>query len=130
MPSSALKFTGAVAILASICVAMQLVWNHQMPQNMHLQNGFLLLGIFVVAVTAIHLLLLRSAKGDAQAFIRMFLAVTVFKFMFYIFLLLVFLLLTSENKQALILHFLFYYGVFTVLEVSFLYSEMQKQKKQ
>ena len=44
-------------------------------------------------------------------------------------LLLVFLLFSTENKQALILHFLFYYAVFTVLEVSMLYGEMQKGKK-
>ncbi len=129
MPSSPLKFIGSVALLASICAALQYYWNLQMPQNMHLQNGFLLLGIFVVSVTAIHLFLVSASNGDGQAFIRKFLAVTMFKFMFYIFILLVFLLLTSENKQALILHFLFYYAVFTVLEVSFLYSEIQKQKK-
>lgn len=129
MPSAAVKFTGSVLALAAVCAGLQLLWNQQMPANMHLKNGFLLLGIFVVAVTAIHLFLLRSAKGDGQAFIRKYLAVTMFKFMVYIFILQVFLLFSHENKQALILHFLFYYAVFTVLEVSFLYAEIQNQKK-
>ena len=57
------------------------------------------------------------------------LKVIVLKFFFYFMLLLVFLLFSTENKQALILHFLFYYAVFTVLEVSMLYGEMQKGKK-
>lgn len=89
----------------------------------------MLLGIFAFLVTAIHLFLVNASNGDGQAFIRKFLAITVFKFMLYIFILLVFLLFSAENKQALILHFLFYYAVFTVLEVSFLYAEIQNQKK-
>ena len=106
-----------------------MVWNNQAPEKYHLTNGFVLLGIFSLSITGIHLFLLNSAKGDGQAFVRKYMASTVFKFMFYILLLVVLLLFSRDNKTALILHFLFYYAVFTVLEVSFLYSELQKLKK-
>jgi hypothetical protein len=128
MKSSSLKFLSAVFILTGICGAIEFLWNNQVAENMRMKNGFLLLGIFAASVTAIHLFLLQSSKGDGQQFVRKYLAATVFKFMFYIFLVLVFLLFSTDNKTALVLHFLFYYAVFTVLEVSMLYSELSKLK--
>lgn len=129
MKSASTKFLITVVIVTALCVVFQMVWNNQAPEKYRTENGFVLLGIFALSVTVIHLFLLNSAKGNGQAFIRKFLAGTVFKFMFYIFLLVVFLLFSSDNKTAIILHFLFYYGVFTVLEVGFLYNELGKLKK-
>lgn len=129
MKSSSAKFLSAVFILSAVCVGVEFLWNNQVVENMRMKNGFLLLGIFATSVAAIHLFLLQSSKGDGQQFVRKYLAATVFKFMFYILLVLVFLLFSIDNKTALILHFLFYYAVFTVLEVSMLYSELNKLKK-
>jgi hypothetical protein len=130
MKSASTRFLVIVFLITLGCAVLQIVWNRQAPENFHLKNGFVLLAIFSLSITAIHLFLLSSAKGNPQAFIRKYLASTVFKFMFYILLLIIFLLFSEENKTALILHFLFYYAVFTVLEVSMLYSEMMKLKKQ
>ena len=93
---------------------------------MRMKDGFLLLGIFAASVTAIHLILLKSSNGEGKLFVQKYLAATVFKFMFYVFLVIVFLLFSADNKTALILHFLFYYAVFTILEVSMLYTELNK----
>ncbi len=128
MKSSSTKFLVAVFIVTLICAALQLVWNNQAPEKYRLINGFVLLGIFSFSIMGIHLFLVNAAKGNGQAFIRKYMASTVFKFMFYILLLVVFLLFSTDNKTALILHFLFYYAVFTVLEVSFLYNEIGKSK--
>jgi hypothetical protein len=129
MKSASNKFLMIAFAVTLICAVLQIIWNQQAPENFRLKNGFVMLGIFSLSITGIHLFLLSSAKGQPQAFIRKYLASTVFKFMFYILLLIVFLLFSADNKVALILHFLFYYAVFTVLEVSMLYSEMQKLKK-
>ena len=126
MKTSSTKFLIAVFVLTAVCIALEFVWNNQVTETIKMKNGFLLLGIFATSVTAIHLFLLQSAKGNGQEFIRKYLAATVFKFLFYIFLVLVFLLFSTDNKTAMILHFLFYYAVFTVLEVSMLYGEMRK----
>lgn len=128
MKSSAIKFLLVVILLFIACAVIEIFWNETAQPAMRMKNGFLLLGIFAISVTAIHLFLLQSSKGDGQQFVRKYLAATVFKFLFYIFLVLVFLLFSSDNKTALILHFLFYYAVFTVLEVSMLYSELSKLK--
>ena len=129
MKSASAKFLVTILVVTAVCVALQLVWNNQAPAEFRLQNGFVLLGIFSLSITLIHLFLVNAAKGEGQAFIRKYMASTVFKFMFYILLLVVFLLFSTDNKTALILHFLFYYAVFTVLEASFLYSELRKLKK-
>ena len=129
MKSSSSKFLITVFVVTLICLALQMVWNRQAPEKYVFQNGYMLLGIFSLSITVIHLFLVSSAKGEPQAFIRKYMASTVFKFMFYILLLIVLLLFTSDNKTILILHYLFYYAVFTVLEVGFLYSELRKMKK-
>ena len=126
MKSPAVKFLLIVLAITLACAAGQTFFNQQAPAKFIMKNGYVLLGIFAVSVSAIHLFLLRSAQGRPQAFVAKFLGVTVFKFMFYMLLLIVYLLFTEENKMALILHFLFYYAVFTVLEVSMLYNEMEK----
>lgn len=129
MKSSSSKFLLAVLAVTMVCAALQMLWNQQAPVPYRLQNGYVLLGIFSLSITAIHLFLVNSAKGEPQAFIRKYMASTVFKFMFYILLLIVLLLYSNDNKRILILHYLFYYAVFTVLEVGFLYNELQKAKK-
>jgi len=129
MKSSSSKFLFTVLVVTLVCAALQMVWNQQAPEHYRLQNGYVLLAIFSVSITLIHLFLVSSAKGEPQAFVRKYMASTVFKFMFYILLLIVLLLFSSDNKTILILHYLFYYAVFTVLEVGFLYAELQKMKK-
>ncbi len=129
MKSSSTKFLIAVLLVTLVCAALQTVWNQQAPVKYVMQNGYLLLGIFSLSITAVHLFLAKSAKGDPKAFVGKYMASTVFKFMFYLMLLIVLLLYSSDNKRILILHFLFYYAVFTVLEVGFLYNELQKMKK-
>jgi hypothetical protein len=129
LKSASGRFILLASLITAGCAVLQIVWNQQAPVNLRLQSGFVLLGVFALSVTGIHLFLLRSAKGEPQAFIRKYLASTVFKFLFYILLLLVFLLFSEESKLALILHFLLYYAVFTVLEVGMLYTEMLKLKK-
>lgn len=122
------KFLVAVLIVTLICIALQMVWNKQAPQQLRSQYGFVLLGVFSLFVTLVHLFLLRAAKGEPQSFVRKFMAASVLKFMFYILLLVLLLLFSSDNKTALAIHFLFYYAVFTVIEVGFLYSNLKKLK--
>ena len=116
-----------IFVITVICIALQWEWNQQAPEKMRLQVGYYLLGIFAVTVTAVHLLLLNAKKSPGSSFIRAFMLATTLKFFFYLTVLAAFLLFTSENKQALALHFLFYYFVFNVLEISMLYVEIQKK---
>jgi hypothetical protein len=129
MKSSSTKFLIAVTVVTIICASIQAVWNNQAKPAYAFQTGYVLLAIFSLSVTAIHLFLLSAAKGDPKAFIQKYLATTVFKFMFYILLLVVLLLFTEIDKRVLIVHYLFYYAVFTVMEVSFLYTQLQNSKK-
>jgi hypothetical protein len=55
-------------------------------------------------------------------------AATMAKFFIFLSVLIGFLMFSQENKKVLALHFLFYYAVFTILEVSMLYSSMRKTR--
>ena len=85
-----------------------------------------LLGIFAVTVSVVHLLLVNTKNDKGNAFIRMFMLATTLKFFLYLAVLVGFLLYSKDNRQTLALHFLFYYFVFSVLEVSVLYKEVRK----
>ena len=126
---SSSKFLITVLAVTLVCVALQFYWNHHAPAVYVVSNGFMLLGVFSISVTLIHLFLMNSTQGRPQAFVNKYLGTTMLKFMFYMLLLIVLLLYSADNKKALILHFLFYYALFTVLEVGFLYNELQKLKK-
>ncbi|MDB5284914.1 MAG: hypothetical protein JWO06_3989 [Bacteroidota bacterium] len=130
MKSSLLKFFIAVVVITVACIALQSVWNSQVPEKMKLEHGPVLLAVFPLAAIAVHLFLLNSAKGSGQFFIRGFMLSTVLKFFVYLTVLIGFLLYTPGNKQGLIIHFLFYYVVFTVLEVSMLYKQLSKMGKE
>ena len=126
MKSSTTRFLILVFILTSSCAALQWVWNNQMPEKMKLYDGFWLLGIFAVTVSVVHLLLVNTKNDKGNAFIRMFMLATTLKFFLYLAVLVGFLLYSKDNRQTLALHFLFYYFVFSVLEVSVLYKEVRK----
>lgn len=80
--------------------------------------------------TAVHLFLLNRAQGSGASFVRSFIGSTALKFMFYLMILIVFVLFTKDNKQVLVIHFLVYYAIYTVLEVAMLYSALQQLKPQ
>ncbi len=128
MNNASIKFLIYILVVAIICVVLQFIWNAQMAESMKLKSGYILLGVFIACVTAVHIFLLRSAQGSPQGFIRNFMLATVLKFFVYLTVLIGFLLYSTENKKTLILHFLFYYAVFTTLEVAHLYSELRKLK--
>ena len=123
------KFLIAVVIVTALCAFFQVMWNTQAPEAYRFTPGYVMLGFFSVTVTLIHLFLMSAANGDGQAFVRKYLASTVLKFMFYILMLVFVLVLSKLDKRVLIIHFLFYYIVFTVLEVGFLYTELEKSRK-
>lgn len=129
MGSKAIKFIISVFGLTALCVGAEIVWNSQMPPHMHITNAYLMLGIFAAITLAIHLFLLKSSAGDPKAFVRAFMTTTTLKFFVYMALLIGFIMFSTENKQSIAIHFLFYYAVFTVLEVSMLYGEINRAKQ-
>jgi hypothetical protein len=128
MKSSSLKFMISVIVLAAICALLQIAVDRQTGGSMKLKSGFLLLSIFALVTIGIHLFLMNSAKDSGQAFVRSFMAATMAKFLLYLSVLVVFLVFSGENNKALAIHFLFFYLVFTIFEVSMLYSGVRKTK--
>ena len=96
--------------------------------DMKLKSVYFLPVFFAVTVTAVHLFLLSTLKGKTQKFVTGFMGASVFKFFIYGVVLVLLLFYSNENKQVLILHFIFYYLAFTILEVIMLYSVLKKMK--
>jgi len=127
MKSATTKFLALVFMLTVLCAALQWVWNNQMPEKMRLYDGYWLLGLFAITVTVVHLVMLNSKSGPGNSFIRAFMLSTTLKFFFYLTVLVAFLLYSKSNKQTLVIHFLFYYLVFSILEITMLYKEALKK---
>lgn len=128
MKSNAIKFLAYAFALALLCIGVQsLIYNH-FGEAARPKTGLLLLSIFFICTVSIHLILLKSAEGKPQVFIRAFLGATMGKFLLYLSVLTGFLMYGPETPRVLALHFLAYYAVFTVLEVSMLYSEIRRLK--
>lgn len=128
MKETAGKFLISAIFLTAACAIAQWFWNQNTPAKMQVSAGFILLGVFAVTTTGIHLFILSAINTSGNAFVRNFMASTTLKFFFYLWVLVVMLLYTHDNKQALIIHFLFYYFVFTVFETIMLYSELNRKK--
>jgi heme/copper-type cytochrome/quinol oxidase subunit 4 len=120
-------FIIGVFVLTVVCAGLQLLCNMRMPETGG-NSGFVLLGLFSVSVTVVHLFLLRSSKGSPQGFIRTFMALTVVKFFVYLTALAVFMMFTNENKRVIAVEFLLYYAIFTVYEVGMLYKQVSTNK--
>ena len=127
MKSATTKFLALVFMLTVICAALQWVWNNQMPEKMRLYDGYWLLALFAITVSVVHFVMLNSKSGPGNSFIRAFMLSTTLKFFFYLTVLVAFLLYSKSNKQTLVIHFLFYYLVFNILEITMLYKEAQKK---
>jgi hypothetical protein len=128
MKGTASRFLILAIVLTGICAIGQWLWNQHAAAKMQINEGFILLGIFAFVTTGIHLFMLRAIDSSGQAFVRNFMGSTTLKFFFYLMVLVVMLLYTHSNKQALIIHFLLYYFVFTVFETGMLYSELNRKK--
>lgn len=129
MKSPYIRFAVYVLCFTAMLAGLQLFTGEKLPPAYRL-NSFYLLGIVAATVTAVHFFLLKSAGKSAQEFIRMYMLTTALKLFFYILLLMfVGLLARGTSPQALVLHFTVYYVVFTVLEVSQLYSIVTNNKK-
>ncbi|MFN8299363.1 MAG: hypothetical protein U0T75_09670 [Chitinophagales bacterium] len=129
MKAEEIKFIVIMLVTTLVLGGLQLVWNQQASAENQLHNGIPLLTIIAVAVTLVHIFLVRSSHGDPKAFVTKFMAASGLKLMLYLLVLVAFLLFETGNKKILVIHFLGYYAVYTIIEVSLLYSTLQQSKK-
>jgi hypothetical protein len=126
MKNSNTKFLITVIILTLSFGALEFFWNNHLPLQERSGTGYMLVAIFAALTIVTHFFLTQSLENPGGEFIRRFMAATAFKFFGYITVLLIFFLMTSDNKKVLTLHFLGYYFAYTILEVSFLYNLTKK----
>lgn len=126
MRSPVTRFLITMVIVVAICMVAEVPWRLYLPAVLGMQKAFVMLGIMVTTVVSLHLFLLRSVEGRPQNFVRAFMVTMVLKFMLFMLLLIGFLMFTAESPKGVVLHFLLYYSLFTILEVAMLYKGVQK----
>jgi hypothetical protein len=126
MKTSYSKFLIAIALLTLSFGAIEFFWNNRAPADMKSNTGYMLIVIFAALTIGTHFFLTQSFSSAGSEFIRRFMAATALKFFAYIAVLLIFFIMTSDNKKVLAVHFLAYYFAYTILEVSFLYNASKK----
>ena len=126
MKASNSKFLLAIIMLTISFAAVEFVWNNHAPADSKSNSGYMLVAIFALLTMGAHFFLTQSIGNPGNEFIRRFMAATALKFFAYIAILVIFFIMTSDNKKVLTIHFLAYYFAYTILEVSFLYSASKK----
>lgn len=90
--------------------------------------GWFAFGFFAIVTGLVHLFLLRAAQKDPKAFIKGFMASSAIKIFIYLGFLVIFVLFMRENAVVFIAEFAIFYFVFTIFEVSLLYSSLRPKK--
>ena len=127
MKTSPARFLYLIFAITLICALLQLLWNHEAPENFRIKTAFLILAVFSSSLSAVYVFLLKSLNAAPQSFVLKYMSSVVFKFLFYILLVVLLLLFSGDNKPALVVHFMIYYLIFTILEVVSLYRTMRKR---
>ncbi len=97
------------------------------PQYTH-PRGWIAFAVFATVTGLVHLFLLRAAQKDPKAFVKGFMAASAIKIFVYLGFLVLFVLFMRVNAVVFIAEFAVFYFVFTIFEVSLLYSSLRPKK--
>ncbi|MBQ9434881.1 MAG: hypothetical protein IJU33_02000 [Bacteroidales bacterium] len=102
-----------VIILTSITVGLQQLW----PQYAAPALPFILLFVFLVTLFTHYLILRGIYNKDQRRMVSNYMLATIIKFMSYLIFILVYLLLTKQDKILFAITFLIVYFLFALFEI-------------
>ena len=102
-----------VIILTSITLVLQQWW----PQYAAPALPFILLFVFLVTLFTHYLILRGIYNKDQRRMVSNYMLATIIKFMSYLLFILVYLLLTKQNKILFAITFLIVYFLFAIFEI-------------
>ena len=83
--------------------------------------------IVIYLITAlVHLVLLKVGMGESQKFVRKYMLASGLKMITYLFFILIYLLLNSDDAIIFLISFLSFYLIFTVFEVFSILNVLKK----
>ncbi len=86
---------------------------------------FVLLFIFLFT-TVIHAILLKTARKEPKKLVNRFLMLTGLKMMIYLFIMIIYLIISKQDSAPFLLTFLIVYLVFTIFEISSILSHLKR----
>ncbi len=118
-------FLGVVTLLAVIASA---IFKWLAPASM-VSKVLIYIPLFYFVILFLSKLILRHVtRKDDRKFTQTFLAITVFRFLLYLAVLITYSLVFSADAIRFIISFFVFYFLFTVFEISYLYRDLHPRK--
>lgn len=118
-------FLAALTLLALIASA---IFKWLAPDQM-VSSALLFIPLFYFIILFFSKLILQHvSRKDNRKFTQTFLAISVFRFLLYLTVLIVYSLLLPDDAVSFIISFFVFYFLFTVFEISYLYRDLHPRK--
>lgn len=115
-------FTGLILYSVSIGLLFYFI-EPALPEKVAYKEFWVIQLVMILATLLFHYGLTRSAKSGGQAFVRYFMGATSVKLMIFMMVMIVYGLINKDAAFAFILHFFFFYFLYTIYEVAASYKE-------
>ena len=124
------KFYLRLFLLSTLVAAILLGWNTFGPLNFRNTFSWYALVFFIISTAVIHYFMQESAKKSPQVFVRSFMAVTTIKLLAYLLFIVVIMMNRPPGVKVFVLHFLFFYFIYTSFETYQLFKSQVKKPGQ
>ncbi len=123
-----MKFLVYLVIFTILAYLLAYVFLWISPQYLHSKVLLLMPAFYFVVLVGSRLILRAAIKNDDKRFSQFFLAITVFRFLLYLAMLLAYSFSFREDAVRFIISFFTFYIYFTVIEVFYIYRELHPSK--
>lgn len=115
-----------IILFSFLLFLISFLWNHFLPENLHLVYVIYILIYFAVSTFFVHLLLIQADKKSPQKFIRTYMGSTAIRLLLNLLAIFIYIMIDRNRSTEITfaLSFLFFYFSFQVFEVSSLLKEL------
>lgn len=122
------RFVLFLAVLTLLALIASAIFKWLAPDKM-VSSVLLFIPLFYFVILFLSKLILQHiSKKDDGKFTQTFLAISVFRFLLYLAVLIAYSLLLPDDAVRFIISFFVFYFLFTVFEISYLYRDLHPRK--
>ena len=114
---------------ALVLFGLSVLFARLAPQNLVSQALLLMVPFFFIVVTASRIIFSTIVKNKPKLFTNTYFAITVFRFLLYLGIIIGYALIFPQDAAPFIISFFFFYFLFTSLEVASMYRELHPGKQ-
>lgn len=122
------KFLIYLALFTVIAYLLAFIFLWIAPQNMHTRVLLLIPAFYFVVLLVSRVMLHAAVKKDDRKFSQVYLAISVFRFLLYLAVLIAYSFIFESDAVRFIISFFAFYFFFTVIEVNYMYRDLHPRK--